>query len=377
MKIGFDAKRFFFNPTGLGNYSRTLVYALSEYFPEHEYFLYSPKPPAKETRKELEARQNLILRSPTTVMYKALSAYWRSVYLGEDLEKDGLDIYHGLSHELPQNIKDKKVKSVVTIHDLIFIRMPELYPFIDRQIYKAKFKFACEAADKIIAISEQTKHDIMEFFDTREEKIEVVYQSCNPIFQQTVSVEDKDAVRQALGLPKSFILYVGALNPRKNVMNLVKAYVASAAKESHQLIIIGDGGSYKQQLQKYLHTTQLQDSVKILNKVTTQQLPAVYQMASLFVYPSLYEGFGIPIIEALYSKTPVITSKGSCLAEAGGPDSIYIDSTSIEELKASIENVLANVGLAKHMAEQGYQFVQRFNARQFATDTLQVYRQLT
>ncbi|MGB0930862.1 MAG: glycosyltransferase [Chitinophagales bacterium] len=189
MKIGFDAKRAFFNNTGLGNYSRTLIKSLVKYYPDNQYTLYSPKSIEGSPFAEMQNFKNIEVKTPQTRFQKLLGgSLWRSLQLGNPIKDDQLDIYHGLSHELPRNIHRSRpqTKSIVTIHDLIFLRYPELYSKVDTLIYRQKWKHACQQADKVIAISEQTKSDTIEFLGIEANKIEVVYQSCHPVFTTTM-----------------------------------------------------------------------------------------------------------------------------------------------------------------------------------------------
>src|SRR5690554_1012496 len=158
MKIGFDAKRYFHNNTGLGNYSRDLVRILSGYYPENTYYLYNTKPNIE--RSVLINTKHTIERLPSSFFAKKFKSIWRMAGIKKQLKKDGIHIYHGLSGEIPINLPDK-IKSVVTIHDLIFMRYPHLYSFFDRKIHFWKFKYAAKHADYVIAISEQTKKDII------------------------------------------------------------------------------------------------------------------------------------------------------------------------------------------------------------------------
>ena len=186
MRIGFDAKRAFNNYTGLGNYARSLIGALVDYHPENQYFLYTPSfkiPFIKES-------ENVHWRSPQKLHEKIGPSLWRTFNISTLAQKDKLDLYHGLSHEIPMQIEKSGVKSIVTIHDLIYLKFPELFAFVDRKVYDYKFRSACEKADHIIAISKQTKRDIMEHFKIQEEKISVVYQSClQPFWNQNIDEE--------------------------------------------------------------------------------------------------------------------------------------------------------------------------------------------
>ena len=372
MNIGFDAKRFFLNRTGLGNYSRSTISILARYYPEHNYFLYTPK----INEQFLCPKHHYKIRSPRTFLGQSFHPLWRSVFLGQLIKKDNLDIYHGLSHEIPLINKSNKTKFVVTIHDLIFLKHPELYSKLDILSYTFKYKKSCQNSDLIIAISEQTRQDIIEYFHINEQKIKVIYQSCNPDFYEPKSLQEKQRVRQKYHLPADFILYVGALAPRKNLITLVRALSLVPQEIQIPLILVGQGKTYKQKLMQKIHKLNLNNKVKFLNFVPDKDLPALYQLATVFVYPSLYEGFGIPILEALFSKTPVITSKGSCFQEAGGLNSIYVDPHNPEELAWALEKVISDELLRQQMADKGYIYAQGFKQKNVARNLMQTYQDI-
>ncbi|RYG19958.1 MAG: hypothetical protein EOO07_05840 [Chitinophagaceae bacterium] len=167
LKIGFDGKRAANNVTGLGNYSRSLIEHLANRFPQSEYFVYTPKINASLRKHALFSKENVNLQLPPK---NSTSPIWRSVGVVLELARQKIDLFHGLSQEIPFGLKENKIKSVVTIHDLIFLVKPEYYSFFDRIIYTYKSKYACKKADQIIAISEQTKKDIVQFYGTDPEK---------------------------------------------------------------------------------------------------------------------------------------------------------------------------------------------------------------
>ena len=376
MIIGFDAKRAFHNSRGLGNYSRDLISGLSKYYPESEYYLYTPPLKDQQMKKWVEGYSNLNLISPEDFLNKKISSLWRTVNLSKELQKNNLDIYHGLSHELPLGIENTGIKSVVTIHDLIFMRYPEYFPFIDRKIYLKKFSHACKCADQIVAICEQTKNDLIEFLGVRKDKIKVIYQTCNPRFYTLLDREKIMKTLSGYEVSGRYILNVGALEQRKNALNLVKAFASLKKEISHNLLLIGNGKSYRIEIENYIKSKNLESRVFILDNVSHRDLPSFYQGADLFCYPSHFEGFGIPIIEALFSKTPVITSKGSCFPEAGGPKTEYIDSQSVGELSSKIIEVLTDKDKAYQMVEEGRNFVEKFHRSKTSENMMNLYKSL-
>ena len=185
MKIGFDGKRAVQNFTGLGNYSRYILEILCKFYPQNEYILYAPRKRSNEKLSELLAQYpQAKMAYPSTSFGKKLSSIWRIWGISKQIEQEGVQLYHGLSNEIPLNVKKKGFKTIVTIHDLIFLRFPQYYKYIDRQIYTYKFRKACLNADKIIAVSECTKRDIIDIFQIQENKIEVVYQGCDESFKE-------------------------------------------------------------------------------------------------------------------------------------------------------------------------------------------------
>ena len=369
MKIAFDAKRAYHNTTGLGNYSRDTIRILSQHYPQHQYFLFNPK---KGSHFKVEA-SNTSEVLPDSKFYKKFSSVWRQGPIINQLVKNDIDIYHGLTNELPKGIHKSGIKTVVTVHDLIFIRFPQLYPPIDRRIYKAKFKHACKVADVIITISKQTKRDIIEFFGIDPDKIKVVYQGCHQVFQKEIEPSILEKVRKKYTLPEKFILNVGTIEERKNLLSVVKAI---KNLDDVHLVVVGKETNYTKQVVSYIADNQLDKRVSFLKNISIDELAALYQLAVIFVYPSIFEGFGIPIIEALFSKTPVITSTGSCFREAGGADSIYCEPYDVKVLSQSIEKLWHDKNLRKDMAQKGLSYVQKFTDPIIADNLANLYKQL-
>ena len=371
MKIAFDAKRATHNSTGLGNYSRYIIRILTKYYPQHSYLLYTPEKGKKRLLEPYTGNQNVIIKYPKSFLGRMMKKLWRFVGILSDLKKDKPGIYHGLTNELPKGINRQGIPSVVTIHDLIFLRYPQFYKTIDCKIYYYKFKNACINADRIIAISEMTKKDIISFFNISENKIDVIYQGCDPAFASEVAADIKNTVKTKYNLPEKYILYVGSIEERKNLLLIIRAL--QQTKNKIHLIAIGRRTVYAKTVEKFIFENNLTNQVTILEGIDFQELPAFYQMASLFIYPSFFEGFGIPIIEALYSGVPVISATGSCLEEAGGPSSIYVNPTDINDLSHQIDFVLSNPLVACKMINDGKEYVNKFNDETIAKQLMNIY----
>lgn len=372
MRIGIDAKRAVYNSRGLGNYSRDLIRILAEQHPEHSYLLFY----AKTTKTALlDCPPQCQEIEPKSPFFKRLPSLWRSFGIPADYNRLHLDIYHGLSNEIPFQFGKKTTRTVLTMHDLIFLKFPELYPWIDQKIYRQKYLSSCTRADRIIAISHQTKQDLMELAYMDEKKIQVIHQGCNPIFRIASSSEKLTEVRKKYNLPNSFILTVGAIEERKNQLLIVKALHES--KMDIPLIIVGKPvGNWQREMEQHISKLGLSKQVVFLHDVPNDDLPAIYQCSALFVYPSFYEGFGIPLLEALNSGVPVISSKGSCLEEAGGPGSLYIDPKEREELALAMTQVLFDTVRREHMIHDGYLFAEQFSDKNIADKVNDVYLSL-
>ena len=370
MRIGFDAKRVFYNRSGLGNYSRDIVQALYQKFPEEEYILYTPS--VRGSISFLPSNR-VGIATPPLGFGKLRSSYWRTMLLAKRLERDEVDIYHGLSHEVPYNIQKTRVKSVVTIHDLIFMRYPQWYGFIDRKIYERKVRYSCNAANKIIAVSQQTKDDLISFMGIDEQKIQVIYQGCNDIFKKEASQEDLNRVHKKHGLPDRYILSLGTIEERKNLLTVIRAL--HEGNIDIPLVAIGRSTKYMVKIRKYMMHHGIKN-IHFLHSLPSEDLPVIYQGASMFVYPSVFEGFGIPILEALNSKIPVITSKGGCFSEVGGAHSIYVDPLNVPEMTDAIQKVLGDTDLRKKMIEEGFRHAQKFDKEGIAGQMMKIYKEL-
>ena len=373
MKIAFDAKRAAQNRTGLGNYSRFILHCFSMYGKkENQYILYIPNLKKVSLLNGLINHPSFFIRSPH-FLWKKFKSLWRIWDIPSDLNKQQINIYHGLSNELPLNIhKAKSVKSIVTIHDLIFLHFPQYYKPIDRIIYNYKFRKACENADRIIAVSECTKRDIINYYHIQPQKIDVVYQGCDNIFSHIQSQAIKEKILSKYQIKKPYILSVGSIEERKNLLLLARAL--KLLPEDIHVVAIGKRTPYEIKIEKFLQNENMKERFRIINNVPYTDLPALYQSASIFVYPSRFEGFGIPMLEALNSGIPAIGCTGSCLEEAGGPHSIYVSPDDEKELARTIQQILNNKDLSKKMIIEGKVYAQKFNDNKLYLDLVNSYK---
>jgi glycosyltransferase involved in cell wall biosynthesis len=369
MKIGFDGKRITQNYTGLGNYSRYILKVLAEFHPENQYQIFSAK--ATEIAYRLESFKSIEFKYPKKHFSDSL---WRSFGIVKNLKHEEIDIYHGLSNEIPFGLKKQGIPSVVSIHDLIFYRYPQYYPWFDRKIYDFKMRYAADHANKIIAISKQTKSDLINLFSIDENRIEIIYQNCDPAFRKKITDAEKQRIRKTYNLPQKFVLNVGTIETRKNALLAVQA-IREIESDIH-LIIIGKETPYAEKLKDYINKHRLNNRVHFLKNVPFNDLPGIYQQSELFLFPSEYEGFGIPVVEALSSGVPVIAAQGSCLEEAGGAASIYIDPKDSSALAAQIRNVLSDSEKRKNMIRSGLEHLEQFSDQKIAGQLIKLYQNI-
>lgn len=363
MRIGFDAKRAFLNASGLGNYSRNTINALHRFSENNQFVLYSPE----ITEIHFKNYREFENHSPENSLAKLLKPLWRS-YSSQLLKKHKIELFHGLSNELPFGIHKTKIPSVVTIHDLIFMRFPGFYKAIDRTFYKNKVKYACSSAQKIIAISEQTKEDLIRFFNVDTDKIEVVYQSVSPVFFEH---NDSQNLRSKYNLSERFILSVGTLEPRKNQLAILKAI--HSEKIDYQVVFVGKTTSYTNKMIDFISMNNLSKQVLFLNNIPENDLAGLYQQAFLSVYISHFEGFGLPVIESMACGCPVITSNVSCLPETAGGAAVLCTPNNFAELGSKMKELLENDVQRNNLIMKGIERAGLFHPENFANKMISLY----
>ena len=364
MIVGLDAKRIVRNGTGLGSYGRTLVNDLIRLGDNQlELRLYAPDEGCASLRSQII--EGVPFCYPGGHPSALRKAWWRSRSIVSDLVRDGVQVYHGLSGELPMGIRKAGIRGIVTIHDLIFMRHPEYYHWLDTKIYEWKFRTALREAERIIAISERTRQDIIELGGERyADRISVIYQSFAPRFSVDVSQELRDEVRQRYKLPQRYILNVGTIEQRKNLLLACEA-VDLLPQDVH-LVAVGRQTDYVKQLPS-------SERIHLLSGVPDADLAAIYAMAEAFVYPSRYEGFGIPIIEAIAAGLPVVACTGSCLEEAGGPHSLYVSPDNVIDMVEALKMSLRGAPGREERIRLSRDYIRRFQGTDVAGQVAALY----
>ncbi len=368
MKIGYEAKRIYHNASGLGNYGRNLIRALATSYPKNQYHLYNPKTAKIPFGEFLPS----VIEEKPSIPNPLYANIWRQRLMSDRVKKDGIEIFHGLAQELPLGLHKKGIKTVLTVHDLIFMRYPQLYNYIDRKIYIRKLKSACRRANEIVAISEQTKNDLVDFMNVPRDRIKVIYQGVNPIYWEKFEDEQPQDVRDRYGLPEKFALFVGTLEIRKGVDKLLKAQLDL----NIPIVYVGRKTKFWEQISGQKKYDSIRHLIFTPEVKEDELLAKLYRVANVFIYPSIFEGFGIPVLEALVSKTPVITSNTSSLPEVAGPSSILVNPEDQQEITEALKRLWEDEELRQNMAQTGYDFAQNFTDEAIAKTWMRLYESM-
>ncbi len=334
MIIGYDAKRLFHNQTGLGYYSRTLLTSLHDANPSFNAVLFEANPIHNELTSSYFKEDRYQIKKLNRPAW-----YHRSVNMNRAIAGSKIQVFHGLSNELPYQKLKTNIPTVVTMHDVLFKSFPEDFPMVDRMIYQFKTSTALKRADMIIAISEATKKELLHYFPMDDHKIKVIYQGYDPIFNRIVDQAQIVSFRKEYHIPEQYLLYVGSITYRKNLLIILKALRLLPDTERIPLVVAGKGAQYFQKVKEYIHQYHLGRWVKFLPNLPRKDLPILYAGAEVLIYPSLGEGFGLPVLEGIAANVPVITSNQSSLPEAGGDIAIYFDPKQPEELAHKISTI--------------------------------------
>ena len=365
MIIGYEAKRIYHNRSGLGNYGRNLIRALNTFYPKLELRLYNPWPGSIP----FSAGERVLERLPNQ-RSKLYAQLWRRSFLSKQAKKEGVQIFHGLSAELPQGLQKQGIKSIVTVHDLIFLRYPNLYKRIDRKIYERKVRKACNQANLVVAISDQTRSDLIEYLGISPTKIKVIGQGCAPEFWENHHSTGKLYLDQ-YALPQKYALFVGTLEERKNPVLTAKACIA----EKIPLLLVGRPKKYWTDFYNSLSGDE-KSYIHPLKNVDQESLAGLYQNAQVFVYPSEFEGFGIPLVEAMACGTALISSKNSALKEVAGPGSILLKSNEQESLQKALRTFWDDEEYRSNAIHRNANFVRQFQDEVIAQQWFDTYREL-
>jgi len=381
MKIGIDGNLAIYEKAGIGKYTTSLIKALLEYDRKNEYVLFFNF--FRRPRERMRFIESMVKnsKSPYKIVISRLPAAWKerltqASYPLKNILKVDVDLYHATYFSgIP---KVGYPKMTVTIHDLAFMKYPEHRGKKLSNYYYKRTKQAITKTKKIIVPSLSTKKDLIEYFKISPSKAVVIPEGVDKIFRP---IRNKDEVKQHLrkyNIKPDFILSVCTLEPRKNLPRLVQAYalLPHQLQQKYQLVLVGGKGWNNQELVKIIHDLNLKEKVALPGYVAEEDLPYFYNQAKVFVYPSLYEGFGLPVLEALSCGAPVITSNVSSMPEVAGKAAILINPYKEEEIASALRKVLTSEKLRETLSHKGIVQAKKFSWRRTAEATLKVFQKV-
>jgi glycosyltransferase involved in cell wall biosynthesis len=368
MRIGIDATALPPQPVGAGNYIIELVRALHTLDSQHEFIIF-----AQQHGREL-------IGSPARTGFEWIDLpdhspvrrlIWEQIEFPNLLKKQRIDLLHSLHYTRPLRLA---CRSIVTIHDMTFFLFPHLHTRAKRIFFPAMIRYSARAADALIAISESTRQDAIRILGLPPGKITSVPLGVRPEFRHVHDQTLKADVRARYHLPEKFLLFVGLVEPRKNLPLLLKSYHRVVSQGTHlPLVIVGRNGWMYEQVLELIASLGLTEAVHLAGYVSPEDLPIVYNLADVFIYPSLYEGFGLPPLEALACGTPVITTAISSMPEHIGQAGLLIPPGDEDALTQAIIRLLNDRELKSRLAILGPQQAAQFTWTRTAHQTLQVY----
>lgn len=371
MRIGIDARMFSSEFTGIGRYVYELVENLANIDKKNSYVIFMNK----EEFEKFEPRSKRIEKVLVNAKHYSLAeqiGFWRT------LKKANLDLMHFTHFNAP--ILYKK-PSVVTIHDLTLSFYPgkKMNSWYHKLAYNLVLKNAVKNAKKIIAVSENTKADLVEMLKTGPGKVTVIYEGVNENFTPKENRGENEEILKKYGITKDFLLYTGVWRGHKNLVNLIKAFSFLKQEEAGfeaQLVITGNEDPYYPEVKRTVVELGLEHDVIFPGMVPEDELVSLYQSAKLYVFPSLYEGFGLPPLEAMRCGTPVVASKTACIPEICGDNALFFDPYDITDMANVIRRVWIDESLQKELREYGLRHSLKFSWEKMAEKTLELYESI-
>ena len=354
MNIGLSIEHLHGKKTGVGQYGFNLALNLAKIDNNNNYFLFSPSPLAKGDVDRVSGYSNIKLLDHN-FFEKSISndiiliPLWLHLYLPYLCKKSGVDVYFNTGSIWPLLPFRLAERQLVFIHDVIPLLFPECYYKHTRYYYRLSRKIHLNTYDQILVNSETTKSDLVDHLGVPQERISVTLLGRDDRFMRIDDIAKNQRVREKYGLPESYLLFTGTLEPRKNITGLLEAYGKGRARKSLKLVITGKKGWLYDEIFETVKKLNLQDRVVFTGFVEDHDLPSIYSMAKVFVYPSLYEGFGLPVLEAMACGVPVVASNVRSIQEVTGQAAILVDPQNVEALAESIDQVVFS---AEHIYKQ-------------------------
>lgn len=370
MKIAINTLSLAKTKVGMGKYIAELVNSIPVSDQGNFYFIYLSEENKKYFNLSQGNIQQILVRRIWT--NGLLRIFWEQLILPFSLCWNKINTYHAPGFVLPLFRVNKNTKFVVTIADMTFFSHPEHHIYWKQKYFKCMIPMSIKQADHILAISENTKKDILEMIPVNKNKIVVTYLGYDAFFSKQNKTKIS-AVLQKWWINFPYILFVGMLEPRKNIPSLIKAFAAIKEKRDHKLVIVGKKGWLYGEIFALVQKLKIEEQVIFTGYVPDEDLPALYSAATCFVYPSFYEGFGIPIIEAMACGCPVITSNNSSMKEIAGDAAIVVDPYNVKEIQNAIELLITDKVIRRKMEKQGVMQAKKFSWEKMISKTKEVY----
>lgn len=359
-RFGYDSVTGLPRRVGSGEYCFELLLNLNKIDKKNNYIIYLPQNPTADLPKESSNWHYKIIRPRKLWTLFGLSLEFL-------LKRSKVDVFFSPTHYLPLFCPKN---SVISILDLSYIHFPELFKNSDLKQLSIWTRFSFKKAKKVFTISRASKDDIIKEYGVSQNKVVVTY----PGIKEELMIKDKGLnmadLKKKYGINGDYVLFVGTLQPRKNIARLIEAF--SKLKSDIGLIIVGKKGWLYEQILEAPKKFNVQNKVRFLDSVPDEDLPAFYKNAVCFVLPSLYEGFGLPVLEAMKYGCPVIASNVSSLPEAGGEAALYVDPLDTEDIKKKLELMINSEELREKLIKKGYEQIKKFSWEKTAKETLKV-----
>ena len=374
--IGFDVTAALTQGGGIGRYTRDLIHALVIEAPDFDYKLFSARPPSVlPVADPLPVATGVAHRAaPLGERWLYRLSYRARLPLPVQSFTGALDLFHSPDFVLPP--VSGRIPTILTVHDLSFIHYPETFPVKLVEYLNRVVPWSVERADHILADSESTRGDLQSFWGVAPERISVLYSGVNERFRPVTDATALDAVCDRYGLPRPFVLAVGTVQPRKNYEMLVRAFRPVTGHHPHSLVIVGGKGWLDEGLPKEIERQGLGERVKLAGFVDDADLPALYSAADLLAFPSLYEGFGLPLLEAMACGTPVLSSDASSLPEVAGSSAVLLSPHDESAWSAALIGLLGDEVARQRLLAAGFERSAQFSWASSARLLASIYRNI-
>lgn len=376
MKIGFDIDSLTIKSGGIGRYAVNLINSIARISlskTQNEIFIFFHN---SFDRNLIEKYPNVkFVKKHTNVKSNVLR---KGIFIPFSIKRMKIDLFHGLDHiGIPFIYKSKRCKYVATIHDLITLIYPDKFTFKHRLIQNTLLPKVLRKADRIIADSNSTKYDIVRFYPEYESKTKVIYVGMDKKFFQRSSHETEKALKK-YNINFKYFLFLGTVEPRKNIINVIEAFIRLKQKGNveYKLVITGRKGWLYKEILERMRKTPFSNDIVFTDFIDDEDLPFLYSGAEIFLYPSLYEGFGLPLLEAMACGTPVITSNVSSLPEIAGDAALLVNPVNIEEIARAVERLTRDSKLREEMRKKALERAMFFSWEKAAKETLKIYEEI-